>query len=142
MIIMVCYDYEEADDRVLSVGKSQASAFDAVVHVVASHPGGHTEGAGKQKARKMGAEVEKIEHGLREARAFYEDAGIACRTHLSMRGLDPGEDLVLYAREHKVDTLVIGIKKRSRMDKMIFGSTAQYVLLNARVPIVSVPLFF
>jgi len=142
MIIMVCYDSEEGGDRVLNVAKFQAGAFDAVVHVVASQPGGHIEGAGKQKARKMRSEVEKIEHGLREAGAFFEDAGIAFRTHLSMRGLDPGEDLVLYAREHKVDTIVIGIKKRSRMDKMLFGSTAQYVLLNARVPVVSVPLFF
>ena len=142
MIIMVCYDYEESYDWVLNVAKSQAEAFFAGVHVVASHPGGPIEGGGRQRAQRMRAEVDKIEHGLTEARAFFEDAGIACRTHLSMRGLDAGEDLVLYAREHKVDTIVIGLKKRSRMDKMLFGSTAQYVLLNARVPIVSVPLFF
>lgn len=142
MIIMVCYDYEESDDRVLIAAKSQAEAFDAGVHVVASHPGGHIEGSGRQKIEKMRAEVEKIEHGLREAKAFFEDADIPCRTHLSMRSLDAGEDLVLYAREHKVDIIVIGLKKRSRMDKMLFGSTAQYILLNARVPVVSVPLFF
>ncbi len=55
-----------------------------------------------------------------------------------MRGLEAGEDLVRLAREEEIDEIYIGVKKRSKVGKFIFGSTAQYVILEAPCPVVTV----
>ena len=66
------------------------------------------------------------------------DQKIRCKPILSVRGLEAGEDLVQLANEHKVDEIIIGVRRRSKVGKLIFGSTAQYVVLNASCPVVSV----
>ncbi len=63
---------------------------------------------------------------------------IPCKAILSVRGLQAGEDLVELADEHKADEIIIGVRRRSKVGKLIFGSTAQYVVLNASCPVVSV----
>jgi len=52
--------------------------------------------------------------------------------------MTPGEQLVTFAKNEKVDQMYIGIKKRSKVGKLIFGSTAQFVILNAPCPVVTV----
>jgi nucleotide-binding universal stress UspA family protein len=55
-----------------------------------------------------------------------------------VRGLRPGEDLVQFAKENGIDEIIIGVRRRSKVGKLVFGSTAQYVILNAPCPVVSV----
>jgi nucleotide-binding universal stress UspA family protein len=55
-----------------------------------------------------------------------------------VRGLEAGEDLVRFAKEEEIDEIYIGIKKRSKVGKFIFGSTAQYVILEAHCPVVTI----
>jgi nucleotide-binding universal stress UspA family protein len=55
-----------------------------------------------------------------------------------IRGLAPGEDIVEFAEENKSDEIVIGVKRRSKVSKLLLGSTAQFVILQATCPVVSV----
>ncbi len=64
--------------------------------------------------------------------------GIKGEVHILIRGLTPGEDVVQYAGEKGVDEIIIGIKKKSKIGKLMFGSTAQFVLLEAECPVLSV----
>ena len=47
----------------------------------------------------------------------------------------PGERL---ANENGIDEVIIGVHRRSKVGKLVFGSTAQYVILNAPCPVVAV----
>jgi len=92
---------------------------------------------------KGGPEVPKrdfvnAEHELSRAQRLFDDKKIFCKPKLLVRGLRPGEDMVQFAGENKVDEIVIGIKRRSKMGKLLFGSTAQYVILHATCPVVTV----
>jgi nucleotide-binding universal stress UspA family protein len=61
-------------------------------------------------------------------------------THQYVRANDPHEDLLEAAAEFDADELVIGVRKRNPTAKVVFGSTAQKILLNSPVPIAVVPL--
>jgi nucleotide-binding universal stress UspA family protein len=62
------------------------------------------------------------------------------KTHQYVRGNQPEDDLLQAVDEFDADELVIGIRKRNPTAKVVFGSTAQPVLLNSPVPMAVVPL--
>ena len=65
-------------------------------------------------------------------------AARACLDPVMVRGLTPGEDIVEFANDHKVDEIIIGIEKKSKVGKLLFGSNAQYIILESNCPVVSV----
>jgi nucleotide-binding universal stress UspA family protein len=83
-------------------------------------------------------EVKAVEDNLVEIQSFFKEKNIACETHLLVRGLEPGEDIVRFADENRVDEIIIGVRSRSKVGKLLFGSTAQVVILQASCPVVSV----
>ena len=46
--------------------------------------------------------------------------------------------LVEFADQNDIIEIVIGVRRRSKVGKLLFGSTAQYVILTAPCPVVSV----
>ena len=55
-----------------------------------------------------------------------------------MRGNDPAEDLISVAQEVSADFIVIGLRRRSPVGKLILGSNAQRILLDASCPVLAV----
>jgi nucleotide-binding universal stress UspA family protein len=55
-----------------------------------------------------------------------------------VRGMDPAEDLVNVAGEVDAELIVIGLRRRSPVGKLILGSNAQRVLLDAPCPVLAV----
>jgi nucleotide-binding universal stress UspA family protein len=75
---------------------------------------------------------------LEYAKSLFEENDIPCNTHLLIRGHTAGEDLVEFAKENQVGEIIVGVKRRSKVGKLLMGSTAQYVILQADCPVVTV----
>ena len=129
MKILVGYNGSAVAKSALAQAKSYAKAYDALVYVVISLEGGTGE-----KIEEINAAAEN----LKFAQDFLERDGIRCKTEQLVRGLTPGEDLVKFAKENEIDHLFVGIEKKSKTRKLLLGSTAQYVILQAPCPVTSV----
>ena len=129
MKILVGYDGSNAGKDAIELAISHAKAFKADIEVVASLIGG--------SATEV-AEIRHAEEDMVYAKNRIEKEGVACSTHVLIRNVAPGEDVVQFAEENNVDEIVIGIKRRSKVGKLLFGSNAQYIILNAPCPVVSV----
>lgn len=60
-------------------------------------------------------------------------------THQFVRGNEPDEDVLEAAEEYDADEIVLGVRKRNPTSKVVFGSVAQRILLNANLPMAVVP---
>lgn len=129
MKIMVGYDGSEASMRAMELAISHAQAFDGQIIAVASMDRG-TENELE--------DINVLEEALKRLKNDIEAKGISCDTHLLIRGMSPGEDLVKYAREQEIGEIILTIQRKSKVGKLIFGSTAQHVILNAPCPVVTI----
>jgi nucleotide-binding universal stress UspA family protein len=119
----------EVDKAVLNLAIKHAKAFNASVHVASSL---------EKVSEKERPDLAKAEKHLAYAKETITKEGIPCETHILVRGLTPGEDLVEFAIDRKIDEIIIGIEKTSKVGKLLFGSNAQYIILESPCPVVSV----
>jgi nucleotide-binding universal stress UspA family protein len=78
------------------------------------------------------------ESQLEEVRDELRDTGVEHEVRQLVRGMDPAEDLVNVAGEVEAEFIVIGLRRRSPVGKLILGSNAQRVLLDAPCPVLAV----
>lgn len=65
-------------------------------------------------------------------------AGIRHVVQQPTSGLSAADELLGAVEQHGADLLVIGLRRRSAVGKLITGSTAQTVLLDASCPVLAV----
>lgn len=129
MKILVAYNDLGIENNILTVALRHAKAFNAEVDVLTSLEEG-TESDIKN--------IASAEKSLEKVKKYFEKEKISCKTHLLIRGVTPGEDLVSFAKDNAIDEIIIGVKRRSKVGKLLFGSNAQYVILQASCPVVTV----
>jgi nucleotide-binding universal stress UspA family protein len=112
----------------LKLAIEEARINGAKIYVIYSQEGGATE---------KPDELAKVQEALQGARELLVDADLAYEVSESVRGLSPGEDLVLFAADNRIDRIFVGVEKKSRTRKLILGSTAQYIILKAECPVVA-----
>lgn len=72
------------------------------------------------------------------ARREIEDAGLSIEDRQSVVGLEPADHLMTVAAETDAEFIVIGLRRRSPVGKLILGSNAQRILLDAPCPVLAV----
>ena len=130
MKFLVCYDETNEAKKALKVAQEHAKIWRAKLEVVNTitrvEPLKHS--AVKKMELKMEGQVKKILGGDDPP---YE-------VQLLLTDLTSGEQLVKFAEDQKIDQIFIGIVKKSKVGKLLFGSTAQYIILHAPCPVVTV----
>lgn len=130
MKIMVGYDGSELSQRALVVAQKRAKAMDAELHVFTASGNGNSSGDKVKNTR--------LQTGLKDAGIMCTACGIECQMEMSDYGLSAAEDIVRYAVENDIDEIVIGLRKRSHIGKLLFGSTSRQVILEAPCPVLTV----
>ena len=129
MKILVGYEASRVADAALKLAHKHAQAFGAEVMVVTSLE----QGPALKKE-----DIDKAENRLEKIKKPFAADDIPCEVHAAVSYQSPGEDLVSFAKENDMDEIIIGVRRRSKVGKLVFGSTAQYVILEAPCPVVSV----
>ena len=130
MKFLVCYDETNEAKEALKVAQEHARVWNARLEVVNAviriEPLKHSR-------------VEKMEINLaRQVKAILGSDDPPYEVQLLLTDLTSGEQLVKFAEDMKIDLIFLGIVKKSKVGKLLFGSTAQYVILHAPCPVVTV----
>ena len=129
MKILVGFDGSNVSKEAVSLAQQHAVTFKAEIIIA------HSMVGGPEVPRK---DFQIAENNVEHEKIRLLDNNVPCESILSVRGLQAGEDLVQLAKENNVDEIIIGVRRRSKVGKLLFGSTAQYVILTAPCPVVSV----
>lgn len=127
--IVVGYVPKAEGRAALRRAAEEAKLRDMRLVVVNSHRGGRE--FDDQDAVQSESQLEEVRSELRSA-------GVEFEVRQLVRGLDPADDLVNVANEVQADIIVIGLRRRSPVGKLILGSNAQRVLLDAPCPVLAV----
>ncbi|MGD9024106.1 MAG: universal stress protein, partial [Desulfobacterales bacterium] len=104
MKILVGFDGSKVSEAALELAAEHAQAFGAQIFLVRSMVGG-------PDVPKR--DFENNQRELEYHKSEFKKKNIDCETLLSVRGLEPGEDLTHLAEEHQVDAIIMGVRRRS-----------------------------
>jgi nucleotide-binding universal stress UspA family protein len=127
--IVVGYVPSPEGEAALERAVEEARLRGASLVVVNSQRGGRT--ADYEELALTEEQVQVIHDRLHEAGVEHDVRGL-------VRGKDPAEDLISVADETSAELIVIGLRKRSPVGKLIMGSNAQRILLDASCPVLAV----
>lgn len=130
MKFMVCYDGSKEAKKALKLAREHTKVWGASLEVVNSI---------KREVSLKRSFIEKKERSLEhEIKELLGDSDIPYKVELLIDTLHPGEQMVQFAEKERIDQIFVGIEKKSKVGKLIFGSTAQYMILKTPCPVVSV----
>jgi nucleotide-binding universal stress UspA family protein len=107
----------------------EARLRDVSLVIVTSRRGGREYDDGEAAADQA---------ALDELRTRLDAEGVPHEVRLLVRGREPAEDLIDTANDVQASLLVIGIRHRTPVGKLLLGSDAQRILLEAEVPVLTV----
>jgi len=129
MKIMVGYNEFDPKGQIEAAVIEHARAFNARVYLVNSIEIG--EDVPKEN-------FDRAEKNLEKGKSFFLKQGIECETILLESGLTISEDILKFAQDNKMNEIIIGVRGRSKLGKLIFGSIAQHTILNSSCPVLCV----
>lgn len=80
----------------------------------------------------------RIEKDLTALETKLKASGVDYDVRHLVRGYEPAEDLISIAEASGAELIVIGLRRRTPVGKLILGSNAQRILLDAPCPVLAV----
>jgi nucleotide-binding universal stress UspA family protein len=127
--VVVGYVPKPEGQAALDAAIAAAKLRSSTLVVVNSHRGGDSFDA--EKSAKIDSEMDAVRKRL-------EESGVEFEVRQLVRGFEPAEDLIGIAESSGAELIVIGLRRRTPVGKLILGSNAQRILLDASCPVLSV----
>jgi len=127
--VVVGYVAKPEGEAAVEQGIAEARLRNASLIVVNSHRGGRDFDA--DDSTRVDADLAALDAKLRAS-------GLAYDVRQLVRGFEPAEDLISIAESSEADLIVIGLRRRTPVGKLILGSNAQRILLDAPCPVLAV----
>ncbi len=132
MKFLVCFEEKGSWKALLKEAQAHARVWNASLEVV------------KTVTRELAIKHSKIIEMEKElearVREEIQDDSVALNVQLLLTSLEPGEKLVKFIEEEQIDLVFLGIRKKSKVGKFFFGSTAQYMILQAPCSVVAIKI--
>ena len=129
MAVVVGYVATKEGRAALRRAAEESELRQAKLIVINSQRGGKDFDA--EEAAKFEEELERVQGKL-------SALGLEHEVRQLVRGNEPAEDLISVAEEENAAFIVIGLRRRSPVGKLILGSNAQRILLDATCPVLAV----
>jgi nucleotide-binding universal stress UspA family protein len=129
MKILIGYKGRKRAKSLLDQAIQRAKPYSGEVFVITSLFGSENT---------TGKHIAEVEKNLADAGKYLEEHEVEYQTHFLIQGKSPGEDIVEFAKKNDIDEIIIGVRNRSKVGKLLFGSTAQFVILQAECPVTAV----
>jgi nucleotide-binding universal stress UspA family protein len=127
--VVVGYVAKPEGEAAVEQGIAEARLRNATLVVVNSHRGGREYDT--DESTRSDADMSALEAKLKES-------GVPFEVRQLVRGFEPAEDLISIAQSSDADLIVIGLRRRTPVGKLILGSNAQRILLDAPCPVLAV----
>jgi len=128
--LMVCYEDTDVAKAALRLAQKYAKEWHVAMDVVSTF---------KREEPLANSEAKKMENEIHvQVKEQFKNIDIPYSAHLLVDIYSPGEQLVKFSEGKEYEFIFIGISKRSKVGKLLFGSTAQYIILNAPFPVITV----
>jgi nucleotide-binding universal stress UspA family protein len=127
--VVVGYVAKPEGEAAVEQGITEARLRNATLIVVNSHRGGREYD--DESSTKSAKDLSYLEARLKESGLQYDVRQL-------VRGFEPAEDLISIAEASGAELIVIGLRRRTPVGKLILGSNAQRILLDAPCPVLAV----
>ena len=129
MKILVNYNGSKVAKEALKLAQKHSGLLDAKLEVVntitRSHPLNYSV-------------IEKAEEELkRQVWDILNGGNTDYETHILVNDMSSGEQAVKFAEENDINEIILGVKRNSKV-RRLYGTDAQYVILNAPCPVLTV----
>ena len=129
MKFLVCYDNSEMSKFVVKRAQKHAQVWDATLEIV--------QVVKRDQPIEHSKLLEMEETIGDDIRSLFKNCKIQYKFQMLVDDIDEGSRMIELAQRKKVDLIFLGLKKRSKVGKMLFGSNAQQIILNSPCPVIS-----
>ena len=91
-----------------------------------------------ERGHRFSSDSSDIERQADEVRLRLDEVGVGYQVLVTSRGRDVADDIIGAAQNDPAQLIVIGLRRRSPVGKLLLGSNAQRILLDAPCPVLAV----
>jgi nucleotide-binding universal stress UspA family protein len=91
-----------------------------------------------ERGHRFGSDAAELQSQADDVRRRLDETGLRYDVRLTTRGRDVADDIIGAATDESAVLIVIGLRRRSPVGKLLLGSNAQRILLDAPCPVLAV----